>query len=281
MKTRAKSWTLLALLCCFPAWAQQEAPPVRWAAYYSDALPASSFESYHVVVFDGDHHPSLAPLKAHGVTLLGYLSAGEAERYRSYYPRLKAQKLLLRTSALWRDHQAIDLRNPAWEAMVVDELVPALLAQGFDGVMLDTLDSPLALEAESPEHYGGMRTGAVSLIKRLRERYPHIPIMLNRAFELLPEVGGDIDSVMAESIYTDWVNKDRKPKLLPQNTQDDYLRRLREAQATFPALKIYTLDYWNMKDAPGVKRIYAHQRGQGFIPYVATPELNRAFKEPE
>ena len=57
----------------------------RWVVYYTDKLPASAFEQYDLIAFDSDSHPPIADLKAKGKTLLGYISFGEAEDYRSYY----------------------------------------------------------------------------------------------------------------------------------------------------------------------------------------------------
>lgn len=41
-----------------------------------------------------------------------------------------------------------------------------------------------------------------------------------------------------------------------------------------------TLDYWNPADTAGLRRIYRAQRANGFLPYVATVELDRLVPEP-
>jgi uncharacterized protein (TIGR01370 family) len=239
----------------------------RWIVYYGDKLPASAFAAYDVIVFDSDAHPDLKPLK--GKTLLGYVSLGEAENYRSYFNDLKKQKLLLGDNKAWKGHAVIDIRKPEWKAYVLDKLIPATLKQGFNGVMLDTIDSPLALERDDAKKYRGMHEAAADLIVSIRSRYPEIKIMLNRGFEVLPQVAEEIDMVMAETIYTDWQPGRKNPVIQPKEHIDAYGAILTEIKHVAPAIKIYTVDYWPAKDTKEVKAIYAHQREAGFIPYVA------------
>lgn len=268
---------MLVLFAVLPAAA---ATNERWVVYYGNTLPASAFEPFDVIVFDSDSHPPIKPLLQNGKTVLGYLSLGEAEKYRSYYKSLHKQKLLLHKSALWKNHTVVDVRKPAWAMMVVDELIPPILAQGFDGIMIDTLDSAIEPEITSPEKFPGMKQGAIDMIKLIRARYPTIKIMVNRGLDILPDIATDIDMVMAESIYTDWVKNPKKPQLVRVKEYQEYLAMIAKGRDMSPTLKIYSLDYWNMKDTQGVKNIYGKQREQGFVPYVSTKELQAIFQEP-
>jgi len=269
---------LILIILLFPA--ASHAANERWVVYYGDTLPASTFTSYDVIVFDSEHHPDLTLLKGDR-TLLGYISLGEAESYRSYFNDLKKQKLLLGNNKSWKDHAVIDIRKPEWKTYVLDVLIPSVLKQGFDGVMLDTIDSPLALERDQPKHYTGMREAAASLISSIRVRYPTIKIMLNRGFEVLPQVAEEIDMVMAETIYTDW-QPGKKPVLQPKQEVDAYAATLAEVKHIAPALKIYSIDYWPSADTKQVAAIYAHQRQAGFVPYVAPAlDLQTIGSEPK
>ena len=255
----------LLFLLALPAaaWSAEE----RWAVYYGDKLPAEQFVGFDVIVFDREHHPPLETLQAK--TLLGYISLGEAESYRGDFDEVKQKGFLLGRNEQWKDHAVIDLRKPEWKAYVLDVLIPATLAEGFGGVMLDTIDSPLQLETDQPEKYKGMREAAADLIRSIRARYPDIKIMLNRGFDILPQVAGNIDMVMAETIYTDWQPGKKNPVLQPQEEYAAYVTTLKEAQRVSPTLKVYSLDYWPSKDEKQVRAIYARQRSEGFIPYVA------------
>lgn len=253
--------------------------PTNWAVYYSLALPAEAFASYDIVVFDSDHSPDIQPLKAQGKTVLGYLSLGEAETYRDYFTQIKQQKLLLAPNTAWKGHLMIDIRNPAWKDMVLTTLIPQILHKGFNGIMLDTIDSAIELEKTSPKHYAGMKQAAIELIRDIRTTYPHIKIMLNRGLPILPDVAGAIDMLLAESIYASHAKKSA-PRLFPASVYDECVTLIHSAQQINPALVVMTLDYWDMSDIKGVKNIYSTQRAQGFIPYVSTMVLNEIFEEP-
>ena len=255
--------------------------PERWVAYYTDALPASTFTPYHVVVFDRDSHPPLSPLISQNKILLGYLSLGEAETYRSNFQAIKANKLLLATGAEWKGNPVIDVRKPEWTDYVLDELIPGILKQGFDGIMIDTVDSVVWLENTHPQKYAGLKNAMVALIKSIHTRYPKMKIMLNRGFDILPRVIHDIDMFLAESTATTLNEHSKKFYFLPDGEREAYAHKLYAAKKQSSRLKIYTIDYWDTNDVQGMKKIYAMQRRTGFIPYVSTMDLQSYTKEPE
>lgn len=273
-----KSLLLAAMLslvsACANAWE-------RWTVYYGHALPADAFQGFDVVVLDATYDAPVAALKAQGKTVLGYLSLGEAEDYRPYYKKLKAQKLLLEANPEWKGHYIIDIRKPEWGKIVAEELIPEILAKGFDGIMFDTIDSPLHLAIQKKGKYPGMNEAAVTLLCDIRGAHPNAKLMLNRGFDVLTQAAPCIDMLLAESTRTDLqLSGKKKPKLLNDEEYGWYVTKMKEAQATAPALKIYTLDYWPIKDTEGVKRIYAEQRANGFIPYVSTMDLQQVYPEP-
>lgn len=258
MKTLALCIALLA----FPAFAADE----RFAVYYTNALPAAAFAPYALAVLDPDAHPDLRGMR--GTRALAYVSLAEDGDYRA------ARGPKLAAIPERRGYHYVDVRKPQWAADIVERIIPGLLRQGFDGVMLDTADTALNLEAKYP----GMAEATTRLIKTIRMHYPEISIMLNRGFALLPQVAGDIDMVLAESIYA--TVKDGKPALQPEAHYRSVSEMLNALKTRNPSLKIYTLDYWPESDAEGVRAIYAAQRAQGFIPYVSTPDLQSLPREP-
>ncbi len=252
----------------------------RWLAYYSDKASPRDFNAYALLVLDSDYRPELAPLSEHGKTLLGYLSLGEAEQHRHYFGEVRKEGLLLDENPNWAGSHSIDIRDRNWTERVIYELIPALLHQGFDGVFLDTLDSPLHLERQDPQRYQGMTDAAIRLVRTIRKHYPHIKIMLNRAYEILPQVAGDIDIVLGESVYADYDFESKSYQRVPKQLYQQQLAYLKEAVRHNPALKVFTLDYWEPQDHAGIAAIYREQRANGFVPYVATVALDRIVPEP-
>ncbi|HUY88242.1 MAG TPA: endo alpha-1,4 polygalactosaminidase [Pirellulales bacterium] len=252
----------------------------RFAVYYANKLPPQAFALYDIIVFDRDRHPRLLPLERPGRILLAYVSFGEAEKSRSDYADLENQGLILNAPANWRGNSIIDVRRPEWGDYVLNQLIPAIIAQGFDGVMLDTTDSLIEAEKASPARCAGLSRATIGLIKEIRGRYPHLIIMLNRGFEILPQVEGDIDFEVAESIYTHWTGVGA-PALVPDAVYRHYVTQLKKAEAEAPTLKVATIDYWPADDKKTIRGIYAAKRAQGFIPYVTTPDLQSLAPQPQ
>jgi uncharacterized protein (TIGR01370 family) len=267
------------LLLPVAASAEESGIYTRWAAYYAQDAAPEQLQMFDLLVVDPEYPPELRNVFGPNRTVLAYLSLGEAQRDHVAGKQLAGSPLLLRENKTWNSN-TIDIRNPRWLSMVVEELVPAILEQGFDGIMLDTIDSPIGLELEDKKSYAGMQDAAVQLIRALREHYPGIKIMLNRGFEILPEVAADIDMVLAESIFTQYDFKTKKYNRVQESHYKsivDYLHSLEEVN---PRLALYSLDYWPLEDEATIRTIYATQRENGLVPYVATLELNKLIAEP-
>jgi hypothetical protein len=120
----------------------------------------------------------------------------------------------------------------------------------------------------------------IELIKTIRLNYPDMPIMINRGFDILPEIAKDINMFLAENILVDHNFKTGNNYFVPERQYQEYVERLKEAKKINPNLEIYTLDYWDPKDKEVIKKIYDIQRKHGFNPYVSTVELDKIILEP-
>ncbi|WP_370154911.1 endo alpha-1,4 polygalactosaminidase [Ferrovibrio sp.] len=251
-----------------------------WVVYYRGSEPARSFFDYRLAVFDADRHPPLAPLLDRDIWLLGYISMGEVESWRSDFAAVKQAGIVLDENQYWPGSYFVDIRNPAWQTRILDEIAPRIRAQGFHGFFLDTLDNPPHLERLDPVKYKGMTAAAARLVQALRQRFPGMKIMLNRAFEIHDAVAGDVDFILGEAIRSNWSAEREAYILTPDAEYETYLAKLRAAQRQNPKLTIMTLDYWSPDDPAGIRKIYAAQRAAGFLPYVATRALDRIIREP-
>jgi uncharacterized protein (TIGR01370 family) len=271
--------TLLAAACA--ACLDRHASPTRWAVYYAAAATPAQLLPYDLLVLDADSHPPLEPLLARHKQVLGYLSVGEVARYRRYFAATQHEGMLLDENPSWPGSFAVDIRDPRWVSRVLDDIVPAILQQGFHGIFIDTLDQPLHLETTDPQKFKGMRAGTVDLVRTIRRRFPHILIMVNRGYAILPQIAPHVDMVLGESVYAtyDFATQQYR-RVAPQDYQLQ-LQWLKAAQAASPRIKVMTLDYWDPEDSAGIAAIYTQQRNNGFLPYVATIKLDRLVPEPE
>lgn len=250
----------------------------RFAVYYDDKVDASSFLGYDTVVFDAEYHPNFTILQPR-TTVLGYLSIGEVHGHSPHVNDLRVAGAIMSRNPKW-DSYIVDPRNRAWRDLVLNQKIPAIVAAGFDGLMLDTIDSPLNLDASSAEDQA-IYAASIQLIRDIRAQFPHMKIMVNRGFEILDPIAGSIDCALAESTFSKYEpDTRRKPEIWDHSAQRPIVEMLRRAKQKNPALKIYTLDYWDMNDVEGVQFVYQVQRMRGFIPYVATPDLRTNHAEP-
>jgi cysteinyl-tRNA synthetase len=70
--------------------------------------------------------------------VLAYMSIGEAESYRWYWPR-RSPEWLGRENPQWRGNYVVRFWHPEWQAIIFD-YVDRVIAAGFDGVYLDRVD---------------------------------------------------------------------------------------------------------------------------------------------
>lgn len=250
----------------------------KFAVYYSDKVSAKSLKDYDLLVLDSRHHPSLQELSETGKILLGYVSLGEVEKTSPFHGVLKKENALLQQNANWKSY-GVDIRKPIWQKAVIEVLVPGLLRDGFDGIFIDTLDTPLDLERREPKKYAGTEDAVVNLIKAIRMHFPNIKIMVNRGYEVLPRIAPYIDMELGESVRHTY-NFDKKSYGLVSDA--DYklqVKWLQDAKRINNSLKIYTLDYADKNDSKKISEIYQLQRANGFIPYVTTISLNEIVDE--
>jgi hypothetical protein len=164
---------------------------------------------------------------------------------------------------------------------MVDAAIPRLIARGFTGIFMDTLDTPPYLEQMQPDKYGGMRDAAVELVRSIRRAFPGITILMNRGYALLPELLGEIDAVVAESLLATYDFGGRSYKMVDPGVATEHLKILAAATSGGKAaLPVLSLDYWDSEDPITIREIYARERALGHRPYVGPILLDRVLAEP-
>lgn len=281
MFKRLKHLMLVALCCVSCAPTPKTPKTEKWVVYYGDTQPAEAFLAYDVVLFDRMYHPPLAPLlEDQDRIVLAYVSVGEIHGFREAEIRtLKKEKALLKANKQWGSH-IVNLTSATWRSMVMADIQDAL-DQGFHGVMLDTIDTPLQAAAEQSDELGkANHEAAIQLISDIRQTFPTMAIMLNRGFPILNEVSQQLDFTLAESILSETNVSTGQSKLFPPMTYREMTSKLQDAVRKSPKLRIYTLDYWKPDDVEGIKLLYALHRANGYVPYVTTPDLRTLTPEP-
>lgn len=251
----------------------------RFAVYYGHE-DAPALSDCDVAVLDAEADDRLLARRAQGAIFLGYLSMGEIHATRTYAAAAESAGILLHPNPHWPDARFVDMRAEAWSRLVLEQLVPAIVARGFDGVFLDTLDDAEHLETTDPARFAGMVAAAAALVRRMRQRFPTLRIMINRGYAVLPQIGGRFDMLLGESVRAAHDAARGGYILLPDRDYAWQRERMWEARRRDPALRLFALDYWDPEDTAGIARLYREHRRNGFIPYVATRDLTRIVPWP-
>jgi len=255
--------------------------PWRWGVDYGPATDPVLARGYDLLVLEPSHARPIEPLRRPGARLLGYISLGEVEKGRAYAAELRQVGALKAPNPNWPDARMVDPRHPAWGTLVTDRLIPGILAKGYDGIFIDTVDTVEALERSDPAGHAGMVDATVALLARIRAGFPAITIMLNRGYAVLPRAAGSIDLLLGEAMSSRWNFETKQYEFTSPSDWEWQAARLTGAKAANPALRLTTLDYWNPADPATIAELYGRERRAGFYPYVATLALDRLHPEPQ
>jgi polysaccharide biosynthesis protein PelA len=243
----------------------------NWACFYGPK-ETPSLTRFDLVVLESGH--LAAPAKINGKPVsLGYVSLGEVALDGRYWDALKDETFLLDKSEAWNS-KLVDIRAPQWRVFVLERLIPDVLARGYDGVFLDTLDSSLYLEEQKPVDFSGMRDAALDLVTAIRGKYPDILICVNRAAPLWQVLAPKVQFVLAECLYGDYDFTKKRFVLTSKADRTHLVSLATQARQVNPQLVLLSLDYVSPKDRSGIKAAMAFSRKHGFIPYTSTPKLD-------
>jgi len=243
---------------------------------YNEAAPAAELSRFDLVVVDSDAHPDLTPLRQAGALVVGYLSLGEVAPYRWYWPNIQDRPWVLDKNPNW-DSRMIDIRSQEWQQLVLNDIIPRIIQEGFDGLFLDTIDNAEYLEKYyQGEKLPGAQTAMVQFIGRIRARYPSLYLIMNRGFSLVEPLGGMVDAIVAESMFTEIDFGDERVRLRSEEETAPVIRKLSRAARLF-GTTILTLDYFDGRQPQHIGTVVELARKHGFVPYISTVDLQRTY----
>lgn len=160
---------------------------------------------YKMVIVEPDFYNSqeIKSLKETGTRIFGYVTLGEVDPNRWYFNKM--EELGFRgENKIWQSSY-LDLKNPAVRSLLLDQVIPAVVDKGMDGLFLDTID------AVSPEtERADLQPYMAELIRSLRLKYPNLFIIQNAGLFLLDRTGPYIDAFLTESLASDYDFENRE-----------------------------------------------------------------------
>jgi hypothetical protein len=213
---------------------------------------------------------TLTPGEVHGLERRGtlvvcYLTIGEVDPGD---PGLADGTIkpgwLLGTNHNWGSRFA-NANVPGWRRLVVHE-AGDLLAQGYDGLFLDTVDTAEEFPKTAP--------GMVELIRELHAAYPRALLVQNRGFTVIGRTAPYVDAVMFEDLSTDY--DFNRLRYIPSPYMADNRRIARQLAALHrrTGMPILALDYAGPSQRAMALHAVAVARSYGFLSSVSTIDLN-------
>ncbi|MCG8605256.1 endo alpha-1,4 polygalactosaminidase [bacterium] len=248
-----------------------------WVCVYNEHVAPQEIMNFDLAVLDADARPDLTELKNSDTVLIGYVSLGEVGDYRWFWPEMQNKPWVLDKNPNWNSYM-IDVRAGEWHELLIQKIIPKVLADGFDGIFLDTIDTAEYLEKYHPKiKYPGTQAAMTTLIKSIRRRFPNTYLIANRGFSILEEIADVIDGVVAESVFTtvDLQNEGRTRFLNESEYAANLDRLLRIKKRS--NITVFTLDYIGQDRREDIDRLVSKSRRLGFVPYISTPSLDSIY----
>ncbi|GAB4178771.1 MAG: hypothetical protein Kow00108_14600 [Calditrichia bacterium] len=201
--------------------------------------------SYNLLIVEPDHYtkPEIDALKQKGIKVIAYLSLGEVDPYRWYFPYLK-ERGFLGMNPDWNSYY-INLADKKTIELMLNKVLPNIMIKGFDGLFFDTVDAV----APYTEHRD-LKDEMVNLIKKIREKYPRAYLIQNAGLFLIDETAPYIDGLLLEDVATGY---DFKTNQYILKDEKEFSQRLSILEEIYRKYKpdIYIVDY---ADTPDRKR---------------------------
>jgi len=241
-------------------------------------IDKETLRSFDMVVLDPDNHPDITTLRKNHLILLAYISVGEAENYRGYWDKIMDKPWVLEENPDWEGNFFVDVREPAWRQILIEEVIPKIVEQGFQGLFLDTLDTAVYLEEKSPKKYDGSLEAMASLVGDIHQAFPKLMQLSNNGFEILEKIAPYLSGLIVEDInmMIDFENNGYKP--VPSQDREYKIGILKPLMDNY-GLSVFNIDYVSQADRKLIRKVKRESQRLGFNPYVAEKNLMKLYNQ--
>lgn len=251
----------------------------RWAillSYNPDKHPVSpkQVDCLEMAIFDPDDHPPLSWLKKEALPI-AYISVGEAELYRDYWPDIQNEPWVLDQNPDWPKSRYVDIRAPQWQELLIQKVIPKARAQGFVGIMMDTLDTVSILAERNPKEADSYRDGMVALVQAIHENFPDLIIISNNGFDILSEIAPYLNAILVEDIF--WMPDFKKGsgyRRVPEAWQKAKIAAIQPIMQAYH-LPVFAVDYVEPTNHKAIRETIRKLKELGYHPYIAQKNLDQ------
>lgn len=200
-KKQAAAGCLAVVFCLGQMACTAREGDMDFIVYYGEGLSQQDVGSVELAIVEPER-TRLAEMASPHTRFLAYLSIGEVNDSRPYWDKVQAANIVVEENENWPGAHRVDVRSVAWRDLLLNDIIPALFAQGYQGLFLDTVDTASYLEDREPKRFKGASTALLNLVRDIKKRHPDQTLLLNNALDHLPQLGDTIDGVVVEDLYT-------------------------------------------------------------------------------
>lgn len=237
------------------------------ALFYGKQVPLQEFRIFDIVVVEPDQGHDPKAYARPDSRLFAYVAVAEAHPSRSYFKDIPEAWKIARNGD-WGS-MVIDQTPEAWPEFFASRVVAPLWEKGYRGFFLDTLDSYRLARGFDES---AQQRGLIRVIETLHRRFPGIQLILNRGFEIVPQVRDKVFMVAAESLYQGWNTSQQRYESVRQSDREWLLGQLKTIREQH-GIPVLVIDYV----APGRRELSRDTASQikrhGFIPWVSDSKL--------
>ena len=205
------------LLCSILLLSHQAIAQPSVAFFYGKHVPITELCSYNDVIVDPNSDLNPQDYCNSLSQPFAYVSVGEVARDAPYAKNIQPGWVIGKNIA-WNNNLIVDQTNKEWQSFFINQVIAPLWQKGYRGFFFDTLDSYF-LAAHDTASQQKQIDSLISLIHQIKSQYPEAKIILNRGFQLLPQVKSDIYAVVIESLYHAWNQQKQRYEETPPADQ--------------------------------------------------------------
>jgi uncharacterized protein (TIGR01370 family) len=209
-----------------------------------------------------------------GTIRLAYLSVGETDTRWPNWATLRDQPFVVEPNPEWPASVRIDIRDQRWQETLLRDQVRPMIERGFDGVMLDTIDTAPYLERKDPARFSGSRQALRDWVRRLRDQFPHAAVVANGG-EALVDVAPFVDAFVVEGVFSLFDAGRRTYRATTDAERSWKLGAIARAQAAAQR-PVFSIEYADVGDVALSSWAHDESVRHGFHPYVGVRDLNTA-----
>jgi len=203
---------------------------------------------------------------------LGYLSVGEINATALPPHQARGAAYLVEPNPNWPLNVRVDIRDQSWRQMLLAEEAPHLLEMGFQGFMLDTIDTAPYLETKDAARFGGSRRALHDFVQTLRQKFPGAIVIANGT-DALADVAPFVDGFVVEGVYATYDFGRREYRATTAEERRWKLAQIDRARQIAPR-PVFTIEYADVGDIELGRWAHRESERQGFRPYVTVKDIN-------